>query len=106
MKTSALKILAAAAFAGMAASSALAADMPVKARPVAVVDVWNWTGFYIGGNAGYSWGRSETDLSFYNTATGATIVPPATSITSSGAARSSAVVRSNGWVNPTPPRRR
>lgn len=26
-----------------------------------VVDVWNWTGFYVGGNAGYSWGRADTD---------------------------------------------
>ena len=80
MKTSALKILAAAAFAGIAASSALAADMAVKAPPP-VVPVWTWTGFYIGGNAGYSWGRSETDLTYYNTATGAIIVPPAGSIT-------------------------
>jgi outer membrane immunogenic protein len=106
MKTSALKILAAAAFAGMAASSALAADMPVKARPVAVVDVWNWTGFYIGGNAGYSWGRSETDLSYYNTATGATIVPPAGSITSGRFDMNGAIAggqagynwQSGGWV--------
>ncbi|MGL6062397.1 MAG: outer membrane protein [Bradyrhizobium sp.] len=81
MKTLAVKFLAAAAFAGIAASSALAADMPLKAPPP-VVPVWTWTGFYIGGNAGYSWGRSETDWTYYNTATGATIVPPAGSITS------------------------
>src|SRR5213080_2450767 len=38
--------------------SALAADLPVKARPVPPpVAVYNWSGFYIGGNAGYSFGR-------------------------------------------------
>ena len=42
------------------AGSAYAADMPVKARPVVVVDP-GWEGFYIGGNAGYSWGRARTD---------------------------------------------
>jgi opacity protein-like surface antigen len=30
--------------------------MPVKARP-AVQAVWDWTGFYLGGHAGYGWGR-------------------------------------------------
>ena len=29
-----------------------------KAPPPAVV-VYDWTGFYIGGNVGYSWGRSS-----------------------------------------------
>jgi outer membrane immunogenic protein len=49
--------------------------------PPPVVEVWNWTGFYIGGNAGYSWGRSSTDVTYYNTATGAIIAPPPGSIT-------------------------
>src|SRR5262245_6069278 len=48
---------------GAALSPAVAADLPVKARPVApVVQVFNWTGFYIGGNAGYSWGRNDFNL--------------------------------------------
>jgi outer membrane immunogenic protein len=46
-----------------AGGSALAADMPVKAPvykapPAAIYD---WSGFYAGGNIGYSWGRAATD---------------------------------------------
>jgi len=37
-----------------------AADMAVKARPVAMDP---WVGLYAGGNIGYSWGRTETALS-------------------------------------------
>ena len=37
--------------------AAQAADMPIKAPPVA--PVW-WTGGYVGGNVGYSWGRSKS----------------------------------------------
>ena len=33
--------------------------------------IWSWTGFYIGANVGYSWGRSRTDLSVFNNTTGA-----------------------------------
>ncbi len=61
---------------------ALAADLPVKARPMpAPVVVWNWDGFYVGLNGGYSWGKSRTSVSYFNTATGAAIVPPVGSIT-------------------------
>lgn len=37
---------------------ALAADMtyPVKAPMVAVAPMFSWTGFYVGGHAGYGWG--------------------------------------------------
>jgi len=48
--------------ASMLASGALAADLPTKVytkAPPPVVEVYNWTGFYIGGNIGYSWGRSS-----------------------------------------------
>lgn len=62
---------------------ALAADLPVKApmMPVAVAPAWSWTGFYIGGNAGYSWGRSRSNVDYFNPVNGAPIVPPAGSIT-------------------------
>jgi outer membrane immunogenic protein len=41
---------------------ALAADLPVKAPPMVVPVAYSWTGFYVGGNGGYSWGRAGTDL--------------------------------------------
>jgi len=40
---------------------AWSADLPVKAPPPPVVP-FSWTGFYVGANAGYSWGRANTDL--------------------------------------------
>jgi outer membrane immunogenic protein len=40
---------------------AMAADMPLKAPMIAPV-VFSWTGFYVGGNLGYSWGRADTDF--------------------------------------------
>jgi outer membrane immunogenic protein len=55
-------------------SSANAADMPVKApvyKAPMMAPLYNWTGFYIGLNAGYSWGRQDNDL--VATATGTTI---------------------------------
>ncbi len=49
-------------------SSAPAADMAVKApvykaRPP--VYGYSWTGFYVGANVGYSWGRSSNDWNFF-----------------------------------------
>jgi opacity protein-like surface antigen len=47
---------------------ATAADMPVKA-PVykaPVIAPYNWTGLYIGGNVGYSWGKANTDFNASN----------------------------------------
>ena len=44
--------------------TALAADLrvPVKAPMMAPVAVYNWTGFYVGVNVGYSWGRDPYDI--------------------------------------------
>ena len=61
MRVSTLKALAASALVAIAATSAAsAADMPRKA-PIAPVELWNWTGFYIGGNCGGAWARSTTN---------------------------------------------
>jgi outer membrane immunogenic protein len=55
---------------------ASAADLPVRApvyKAPVMVPVYDWTGFYVGGNVGYSWGRSSTDGTLTNAATGALI---------------------------------
>jgi outer membrane immunogenic protein len=58
------KILVAAALAGLSTTSAFAADLPAriytKAPPIAVA--YDWSGFYLGVNAGLGLGRSPTSL--------------------------------------------
>jgi outer membrane immunogenic protein len=55
--------------------SAIAADLsrPVLKAPPAPLAVFSWTGFYIGLNGGYSWGRSRTTGTLSNATTGAVI---------------------------------
>jgi opacity protein-like surface antigen len=59
-------VLRMAALSALTASPALAADMAVKpyykAPPVAAV--YNWTGFYIGGNVGGGWENTQTSYSY------------------------------------------
>jgi outer membrane immunogenic protein len=109
MRTLALKAFAASALVAMAATSAAtAADIAPRytKAPPPVVEVWNWTGFYIGGNAGYSWGRGSTDVSYFNTLTGVPIVPPAGSILGAGYDMNGAIAggqvgynwQSSNWV--------
>jgi outer membrane immunogenic protein len=50
--------------ASLLATGAFAADLPARApvytkAPVYVDPVYDWTGFYVGGNVGYSWGNSS-----------------------------------------------
>ena len=49
----------------MTTAPTLAADLPMKAAPAPVAPVMNWTGAYIGGNVGYSWGRSDNDIGLW-----------------------------------------
>jgi outer membrane immunogenic protein len=53
-------LMAGLALASLTGGVSYAADMPVKARPLPVA-IYNWSGFYIGGNVGWSWGRANTD---------------------------------------------
>jgi outer membrane immunogenic protein len=78
-------LLGTAALAAVAASPALAADLPTPApqpvytkAPVAET-LYDWTGFYIGGHVGYSWSHSSGQTT--NTATGQ-VFPPGSSDTS------------------------
>ena len=49
-------------------SPAMAADLPVYKAPAFPVVVPSWTGFYVGGNVGYSWGDARTDINGTGTA--------------------------------------
>ena len=68
-------LLAAIAITALCSASALAADLPqrpvYKAPMMSPVPVYNWTGFYVGGNIGGAWGTLDvTDVN-----TGATVSP-------------------------------
>jgi outer membrane immunogenic protein len=50
------------AFATSLSQFALAADMPVKApRAAPLPAIYDWSGFYAGGNVGYGWGHADAD---------------------------------------------
>jgi outer membrane immunogenic protein len=56
------------------ATSAFAADLPVRTytkAPVYVEPIYDWTGFYVGGNIGYSWGRSNSTFTLSDATSGA-----------------------------------
>ena len=69
MKTLISVAAAAALFCG---SAALAADLPSRksVAPAPLPPAFSWTGFYVGGNAGYAWGENRTryDYALTNTA--------------------------------------
>src|SRR3974390_199842 len=64
-------VFASAALLVLAGVPALAADMPLKAPVKAPVVVDPWSGFYVGGNAGYSWGDWDSTSIFNIFPTGA-----------------------------------
>jgi outer membrane immunogenic protein len=100
------KLLIGAAALAVVGTPAFAADMPVKAPPVVPVVLYSWTGFYVGGNGGYSWGRANADLTETTvTTTSATITTlagtPVASATVVGAPvinAGSGRANMNGWL--------
>jgi outer membrane immunogenic protein len=70
----------------LSAASALAADlrMPVKAPPPAPEPWYDWSGFYIGLNGGYSWGNSTTTFTGTSVTPGGAIAPFSTSQSMNG----------------------
>jgi outer membrane immunogenic protein len=70
-------LLAGIAFGALvAANGAYAADLPIYTKaPPPVIPVWTLTGFYVGGNAGYSFGRASTDYNESFTST-SVVRPP------------------------------
>jgi outer membrane immunogenic protein len=46
------------------AGSAIAADLPLKAPPAPAPTAFNWTGYYVGLNAGAAWGDNSTSCAF------------------------------------------
>ena len=61
-------LLIAACAAGTLATSAFAADMPVKAPALAPTPAYNWTGFYV--NGGFGYGMWTADTTTFNPVTG------------------------------------
>jgi outer membrane immunogenic protein len=54
----------------MTSSAAFAADLPVRRAPLPPVPVYNWNGFYIGGNLGGAWASGTLSDSFGASFTG------------------------------------
>jgi outer membrane immunogenic protein len=63
---------------------ALAADMLVKAPRPKSVQVWSWTGFYLGGHLGGGWAKSDWFEDFTQSATGAPVGTQDASISPAG----------------------
>jgi outer membrane immunogenic protein len=71
------KIVLAAALLALGSASAFAADLPARgmvAKAPMMAPVNTWQGFYIGLNAGYAWGNSNTSLSSAEVFDGAPVV--------------------------------
>jgi outer membrane immunogenic protein len=58
------KLATAIAAIALIGTPAFAADMAVKAPPPPPAPVYSWTGFYVGGNVGYGFGRARNDFAF------------------------------------------
>jgi len=90
------RILLKAAFITMAAAPAFAADIPIKAPPVApiVAPVMSWNGFYIGVDGGGTWGKAQITHSPLVPATGLAFPVDTAALTAAG----SPDLTLNGWT--------
>ena len=62
MRNTKLAFVLAAAMGFGGAQVASAADMAVKARPMAAPAAFSWTGCYVGAHAGYGLGKNTNDF--------------------------------------------
>jgi outer membrane immunogenic protein len=62
----------------LAATGVYAADLPVYSKAPAVAAIYDWNGYYVGFNAGYSWGRGTTNGSV--TGSTSVVTPPAAAV--------------------------
>jgi outer membrane immunogenic protein len=100
-------LLGIAVLASALATQALAADLPVYTKAPPIVPVWTWTGFYVGGNAGYSWGRASTNFAESSSSTsvvtatttsGSPLAGNGLTATTAASALGSASSNMNGWL--------
>src|SRR5262245_34069673 len=56
------KVCGSIALLALVTAPATAADLPRKAPRLPSPPVYAWTGFYVGGNVGASWGNARTDI--------------------------------------------
>ena len=76
MRNKLTSCLTGAVFSLAASGLALAADIGVKGPPAAPpAPVYNWTGFYVGGNAGVSLGTFKTDFNASGTLVSGLSIP-------------------------------
>jgi outer membrane immunogenic protein len=71
------KILATAAVLATVTTAANAADMALKAPPAPPPPAFDWSGWYVGVNGGYSWGRASSSVN------GTTVLPSTFSFSTS-----------------------
>lgn len=65
MRRSLLKLIVATGVVlGLSVAASAAPKKPLPPPPLP--PAWSWTGFYIGGNVGYSWGNSNTTVNFFD----------------------------------------
>jgi outer membrane immunogenic protein len=92
------KLATASAAIALICTPAFAADMAVKAPLPPPAPVYSWTGFYVGGNVGYSWGDANTDVvgngtqDSFNSGLGPALIPNPFDFAASNSARLNGVI--------------